>query len=121
MASWIAACQIDAQKEFPALTTRQRTRKIRLKPRISPSNAWQEYLKGAWPAAARRREHLRRLGTDLVSRGSAPQFFHFVLNGQLASLEAYDFEIVHRRMQQRVIDLAFDVAVFPLKLFKMGR
>jgi hypothetical protein len=49
-----------------------------------------------------------------------PQFFNLVLECQLAPLEIHDFEVVDRRMIHRIIDFAFDVAVFPLQLIKMG-
>ncbi|CAH2403376.1 hypothetical protein MES5069_370065 [Mesorhizobium escarrei] len=48
------------------------------------------------------------------------QFFNLVLECQLAPLEIHDFEVVDRWMVHRIIDFAFDVAVFPLQLIKMG-
>jgi hypothetical protein len=48
------------------------------------------------------------------------QFLNRILECQLASLEIHDFEVIHRRVVHRVIEFAFDVAVFPLQLIKMG-
>jgi hypothetical protein len=48
-----------------------------------------------------------------------PQLFNLVLDGQLAPLESRDLEIVDGWMKQRFVNLALDIAMLPLQLFKM--
>jgi hypothetical protein len=68
-----------------------------------------------------RRQHGLALGiVGLVGRVVTPEFLHLVLEGQLAPLQLHDLEIVDGRMKHRFIDLALDIAVSALKLFKMG-
>jgi hypothetical protein len=59
------------------------------------------------------------LSSALVSCGICLQFLNLVLERQLAPLESHDFQIVDGGMGHGLIDLAFDIAVFPLQLFKM--
>ena len=63
---------------------------------------------------------VRVIWLDLVGRVLPFQFFHLVLECQLAPLQLHDFEIVDGRMKQCFIDFTLDIAVSALKLFKMG-
>ena len=54
-----------------------------------------------------------------MSRGR-PQFLYLVLEGQLAPLEPGYFEGIARRVRQSLVDFAFDIAMLPLQLCKMG-
>jgi hypothetical protein len=46
--------------------------------------------------------------------------FNLVLERQLATLQPRDLEVIRRGMGKGFVDLAIDVAVLALKLFKMG-
>ncbi|CAI2932751.1 protein of unknown function [Aminobacter niigataensis] len=48
------------------------------------------------------------------------QLFNLVLESQLATLQRYDLQVVHGWMVHRFVELTLDVAMFALKLFKMG-
>jgi hypothetical protein len=49
-----------------------------------------------------------------------PDLLHFVLDGQLASLELRDLEVVYRRVQKRLVDLALEVDMLTPEFRKMG-
>ena len=49
-----------------------------------------------------------------------PELFYLILEGQLASLQFYQLEIVEGRTRQCFVDFTFNVAVFTLQLCKMG-
>jgi hypothetical protein len=44
-----------------------------------------------------------------------PEFFHFVLQGQLSPLQGRYLERIGGRMHHHFIDPAFDIAVFALE------
>jgi hypothetical protein len=54
-----------------------------------------------------------------VGRRLGFEFLNLVLECQLAALQLCDFEVVDRWMEQCLVDLALDITVFPLQLFKM--